>query len=89
ISMVKCLEGCTFAEIRDEIVDDEIIGYPFDFIQDGTALNPKKEKKWKVCTTLVGIKRKLGTFDVEEECSNVVKTIPIFGNIEVNVEGPM
>jgi len=70
-------------------VDDEIVGCPFGFIQDGTGLNPKQEKKWKVCTTLVGIKRKLGTFDVEEQCSNVVKTIPIFENIEVNVEGPM
>jgi len=70
-------------------VGDEIVGYPFDFIQDGTCLNPKQEKKWKVCTTLVGIKRKLGTFDVEEECSNVVEKIPIFENIEVNVEGPM
>ena len=89
ISVVKCREGSTFAKIHDEIMDDEIIGYPFDFIQDGTGLNPKQEKKCKVCTTLVGIKRKLGTFDVEEECSNVVKTIPIFENIEVNVDGPM
>ena len=88
IGVVKCREGCTFAKIRDEIVHDEIIGYHFDFIQDGTGLKPKQEKKWKVCTTLVGIK-KLGTFDVEEECSNVVKTIPMFENIEVNVEEPM
>ena len=32
IGVVKCQEGCTFAEIRDEIMDDEIVGYPFDFI---------------------------------------------------------
>ena len=26
---------------------------------------------------------------LEEECSNVVETIPIFENIEVNLDGPM
>lgn len=87
--MVKCCEGCTVVEIHDEIVDDDIVGYPFNFIQDGSSLNPRQEKKWKVCITLVGIKRKLFTFDVEEEGSNVVETIPIFENIEVNVEGPI
>jgi len=32
ICVVNCWEGCTFAEIRDEIVDDKIVGYPLDFI---------------------------------------------------------
>jgi len=72
IGIVRCREGCTFAEIRDEIVDDGIVEYPFDFIHDGVALNPKQEKKWKVYTTLLGIKRKLDTFDVETRCSNAV-----------------
>jgi len=89
IGIVRCREGCTFAEIRDEIVDDGIVEYPFDFIHDGVALNPKQEKKWKVYTTLLGIKRKLDTFDVETRCSNAVEAIPIFENIEENVEEPM
>ena len=36
IAIVRCRECCTFSEIRDEIFE-----YPFDFIQDGLALNPK------------------------------------------------
>ena len=54
-------------------MEDEIVEYPFDFIQDGLALNPKQEKKWKVYTTLLGIKRKLDTFDVETSCANAVE----------------
>ena len=45
-------------------MDDGIVEYPFYFIQDGLALNPNQENKWKAYTTLLGIKRKLGTFDV-------------------------
>ena len=42
IDIVRCREGCTFAEICDEIVDDGIVEYISDFIQDGLALNPKQ-----------------------------------------------
>ena len=40
-------------------------------------------------TRLTLTKRKLGTFDVETRGSNAVETIPIFENIEDNVEEPM
>ena len=43
----SCRKGCTLVEIRHEIMDDDIIGYPFDFIHDnGCALNLKQENKW-------------------------------------------
>lgn len=90
IGIVRCWKGCTFYEIHHEIADDGIIIYPFDFINNqGHPLNLKKGKKYKVTTTLVGIKRKLDTLDVDMLQSNVVERIPTFENIEENVEGPM
>ena len=32
LGTVQFQEGCTYADIRCEIVNDEVIGYPFDFI---------------------------------------------------------
>ena len=32
LSTVQCRKGCTYADIHGEIVDDEIIDYPYDFI---------------------------------------------------------
>ena len=32
LGTVQCRKGCTYADIRGEIVDDEIVDYPFDFI---------------------------------------------------------
>ena len=75
-SMVRCRKCCTFVEIHNAIVDDEIIGYPFDFIHDnGCSLNLKQENKRIVESTLVGIKRKLDTLDVETSQSNVVEEL--------------
>ena len=66
LGIVQCRKGCTYADIRGEIVDDEIIDYPFDFIGPiGIPLNTKQEKKKKPTTTNVGIKRKVGTLFVE------------------------
>ena len=60
------LKGCTYVDIHFEIMDDEIVDYPFDFIGPiGIPLNTKQEKKRKPTTTNVGIKRKVGTLVVE------------------------
>ena len=62
----QCQKGCTYADIYSEIVDDEIIEYPFDFIGPiGIPLNTKQDQKRKPTTTNVGIKRKVGTLVVE------------------------
>ena len=84
------LKGCTYPDIRCEIVDDEIIEYPFEFIGPiGIPLNTKKEKKRKPTTTNIGIKRKLGMLVVETFQSHVVEGNLISENIEGNVEEPM
>ena len=47
LGIVQCKKGCTYANIYCEIVNDEIVEYPFDFIigPTGFPLNAKKEKK--------------------------------------------
>ena len=57
LGTVQCQKCCTYADIRGEIVDDEIIDYPFDFIgRNGIPLNTKQEQNRKPTTTNVGIK---------------------------------
>ena len=90
LGIVQCQKGCTYADIYCEIVDDEIIEYPFDFIGPiGIPLNTKQEQKRKPTTTNVDIKRKVGTLVVETLQSHVMEGMPIFENIEGNVEEPM
>ena len=84
------LKSCTYVDICCEIVDDEIVEYPFDFIVPiGIPLNTKQEQKRKPTTTNIGIKRKVGTLVVETLQSHVMEGTPISENIEGNVEEPM
>ena len=32
LGTIHCRKGCTYVDIHGEIVDDEIVVYPFDFI---------------------------------------------------------
>ena len=49
LGTVQCWKGCTYADIRGEIVDNEIIDYPFDFIGPiGIPLNTKQDQKWNL-----------------------------------------
>ena len=91
LGTVQCRKGCTYADIRHEIVDDEIVEYPFDFIvqSNGHALNSRQEEKRKPTSTLIGIKRKVGTMVAETLDSRVMEGTPISENIEGNVEEPM
>ena len=43
----QCQKGCTYADMCCEIVNNEIVEYPFDFIigSIGFPLNAKQEKK--------------------------------------------
>ena len=51
LCIVQCRKGCTYADIRGEIVDNEIVDYTFDFIVPiGIPLNTKQEKKKKSTT---------------------------------------
>ena len=46
IAIVQCWKGCTYADMCCEIVDDEIVDYPFDFIGPiGIPLNKSKSRK--------------------------------------------
>ena len=90
LGTIECRKGSTHDYIHCEIVDDEIVKYPFDFIGPiGIPLNTKQEQKMKPTTTNVGIKRKVGTLVVETLQSHVMEGMPIFENIEGNVEEPM
>ena len=61
LGTIQCQKHCTYDDIHCEIVNDEIVEYPFDFIigPTGFPLNAKQEKKRKPTTTIVGIKRKV------------------------------
>ena len=90
LGTVQCLKGCTYANIYYEIVDDEIVEYPFDFIGPiGIPLNTRQEKNQKPTRTNVGIKRKVGMLIVETMQSHVMEGMPISENIEGNVEEPI
>ena len=91
LGTVQCRKGCTYDDIRREIVKDEIVEYPFYFIVQsiGYALNSKQEENRKPTTTLIGIKRKAGTMVAETLESLVMEGTPISKNIEGNVEEPM
>ena len=86
---VQCKKGCTYVDIRCEIVNDEVVEYPFDFIigSTGCPLNPKQEERRKP-TTHVGIKRKVCTMVADTLESHVMEGMPISKNIEGNVEEP-
>ena len=44
LGTIQCQKGCTYVDIHCEIVDDEILKYPFDFIGPiGIPLNTKQE----------------------------------------------
>ena len=46
LGTVQCQKGCTYADICCEIVEDEIVEYPFEFIGPiGIPLNTNQEKK--------------------------------------------
>ena len=46
LGTVQCQKGCTYSDIHCEIVENEIVKYPFDFIGPiGIPLNTKQEKK--------------------------------------------
>ena len=91
LRIVQCQKGCTYAYIGCEIVEDEIIEYPFYFNIGPTRfpLNARQEQKRKPTTTNVGIKRKVCTMVVETLESHVMEGTPISENIEGNVEEPM
>ena len=61
LGTIQCQKGCTYADIHSEIVNDEVVQYPFDFIigSIGCPLNAKQEERRKPTTTNVGIKRKV------------------------------
>ena len=66
LGIVQCRKGCTYAHIHCEIVDDEFIEYPSDFIIPiRIPLNTKQERKRKPTSTTVGIKKKGDTLVVE------------------------
>ena len=79
LAIVQCQKGCTYVDICCEIVNDEIVEYPFYFIigPTGFPLNAKQEKKRKPTTTIVGIKRKVDTLTVESLQSHVMQGTPI------------
>ena len=91
LGTIQCQKGCTYADIHYEIVNDEVIQYPFDFIIGSTRcpLNAKQEERRKPTTTNVGIKRKVCTMVADTLESNVMEGTPISENIEGNVEEPM
>ena len=91
LGTIQCRKCCTYADIRCETVNDEIVEYPFDFIIRPTRfpLNATQEKKRKPTTTNVGIKRKVCRMVAETLESHVMEGTPIFENIEGNVEEPM
>lgn len=63
---------CTLANIHHEVVDDELIEYPFNFISElGHTLNIKQEQKRKA-TTLIGI----NTMDFDTLETNIVESTP-------------
>ena len=83
LGTVQCQKSCTYANIRFEIVNDEVIQYPFDFIIGSTRcpLNAKQEEIRKPTTTNVGIKRKVGMLVVETLESHVMEGTHIFEKI--------
>ena len=91
LGTIQCRKGCTYADIRHEIVDDEIFEYPFDFIvqSNGHALNSRQEEKRTPPSSLIGIKRKAGTMVAKTLGSRVMEGTPISKKIEGNVEEPM
>ena len=63
VGIVQCQKGYTYADIRSEILNDEVVQYPFEFIIGSTRcpLNVLQEERRKPTTTNVGIKRKVCT----------------------------
>ena len=43
LGTVQCQKGCTYVDIHCEIMNDEVIEYPFDFISGSTGC-PLNEK---------------------------------------------
>ena len=91
LGKIQCQKGWTFSDIHCEIVNEEVVEYPFDFIIGPTVfpLNTKQEKKRKPTTTNVGIKRKVCMMVAETLESHVMEGTPISENIEGNAEEPM
>ena len=52
LGIVRCQKGCTYVNICCEIVNDEVVQYPFDFIigSTGCPLNAKQEERRKPTT---------------------------------------
>ena len=90
LGIVRCQSDATFAEIRQEIMLDGIVGYPFEFTNNqGYTINATQEKRWKATKTPIGIKRKLDTLDIEALQSNAMERTPNIEIFEDNVEEPM
>ena len=91
VGTVQCQKGCTYADIHFEILNDQVVQYPFEFIIGSARcpLNAFQEEKRKPTTTYVGIKRKVCTEVADTLESNVMEGTPISENIEGNVEEPM
>ena len=91
VGTVQCQKGCTYADIRSEILNDQVVQYPFEFIigSPRCPLNAFQEERRKPTTTYVGIKRKVCTEVADTLESNVMEGTPISENIEGNVEEPM
>ena len=69
---------------------DGFVGYPFDFTNNqGYTINATQEKIWKPTKTMIGIKRKLDTLDIEALQSNVMERTPNVEIIKENVEKSM
>ena len=82
LGIVRCQSDATFSEICQEIMLDGIVGYPFEFTNNqGYTVNATQEKIRKATKTLIGIKRKLDTLDIEALQSNVMERTP---NIELS-----
>ena len=79
LGIVQCQKGCTYADIHCEIVNDEVVEYPFDFIIGSTRcpLNAKQEERRKPTTTNVGIRRNVCTMVAETLESHVMEGTPI------------
>ena len=91
LGIVQCQKGCAYVDIHFEIVNDEVVEYPFDFIigSTGCPLNAKQEEISKPTTTNVGIKRKVCMMVADTLETHVMEVIPISKSIEGNVEEPM
>ncbi|KAH9310498.1 hypothetical protein KI387_025533, partial [Taxus chinensis] len=73
----------TFSNVRHEMVKDDVVEYPFEFVNSkGHSLNPKQEKNLLFSSSAIGIKRKLQTLDIgiaEKNISEMVEKFAIVG----------